>query len=322
MKPPEIPENEAQRLDEFNSLKIADGPEERFERLTRLAKRLFNVPISVISLVGKDFVWIKAQDGFPSVPVTREISFCGHTILSDDVMVVENALLDERFHDNPFVINNPNIRFYAGCPIRSPGGARVGALCVIDDHPRTFVGEDFSILKDLASMVESELATFQAAITDELTQISNRRGFLILGQLILNYARQHDKKLSLAFLDLDRFKAINDTYGHDEGDKVLIDFAEAMKAVFRGSDLFARLGGDEFVVLFNSTSKQDAELIMQRLADYLDKQAQDSDRPYKIEFSSGIVECTPPYDSTLETLLKQSDEIMYQAKKSKHKNRE
>jgi diguanylate cyclase (GGDEF)-like protein len=318
MKSPEIPPNEEQRLKEVHSLTVIhSSPEERFERLTRLAKRLFKVPISVICFIGKDFVWVKPQEEFNLPPVAREFSFCGHSILSEDIMVVENALLDERFHDNPSVVDPPNIRFYVGCPIHSPGGAKVGTLCLLDNQPRAFIEDDMSALKDLALMVESEIADFQVATTDELTQISNRRGFMRLAQMVLDYSVIHQRKLSIAFMDLDKFKQINDQLGHKEGDNALIDFADGMKAVFRGSDLFARLGGDEFVVLFSDSSKEQAEAIIERLRSYLLEQSSLFERPYQIEFSVGIIECVPSQSSSIELLLKQSDEIMYRAKRDK-----
>lgn len=321
MKAPAIPSDERQRLTELRALNVINTPtEERFDRLTRLARRLFNVPISLVSLVEKDYQWFKSADGYKVKSSPRNISFCAHTILQDEVLVIEDALKDERFHDNPLVTGEPYIRFYAGCPLHTPGGARIGSLCLIAHEPRTFSQDDISALRDLAAMAEAELVAFQAATSDELTQITNRRGFMTLGQLILNECLLKQRSASLTFLDLDKFKAINDVLGHREGDRALMDFADAMKVTFRHSDLFARLGGDEFVVLLNGSQQHEAEEQLQTFRHYLQQQAMHLNRRYRLDFSSGVVEFNPHDPHTLEQLLESSDAVMYATKKAKKRS--
>lgn len=323
MKTPEIPADEQHRLRELRGLNILHTPaEERFDRLTRLAKRLFNVPNSVVTLLDDKQLYFKSCDGFDDKPVSRENTFCGHAILRDEVMVVEDARDDERFHDNPMVASAPGIRFYAGCPLRTPAGARVGTLCVFDDEPRSFSAEDSHALRDLASMAEAELVSFQAATSDELTQITNRRGFLTLAQMMLNECQLRGVSASLTFLDLDKFKAINDTLGHREGDRALMDFADAMKVAFRQSDLFARLGGDEFVVLFHDTSPAQAEALLADFGRFLHQQGENLNRRYQLNFSHGVVQFDPQQPQTLEQLLEQSDEVMYRHKQQRRQNRD
>lgn len=323
MKTPEIPADEQHRLRELRGLNILNTPaEERFDRLTRLAKRLFNVPNSVVTLLDDKQLYFKSCEGFDNKPISRENTFCGHAILRDEVMVVEDARDDERFHDNPMVTDVPNIRFYAGCPLHTPGGARVGVLCLFDAEPRSFSPEDSHALRDLASMAEAELVSFQAATSDELTQISNRRGFMTLAQMMLNECELRGMSASLTFLDLDKFKAINDTLGHREGDRALMDFADAMKVAFRNADLFARLGGDEFVVLFHNTPREKAEAMLESFGHYLHEQGKSLERRYQLNFSHGVVEFDPRAPQTLEQLLEQSDEVMYRHKQQRRKNRD
>jgi diguanylate cyclase (GGDEF)-like protein len=318
MKTPEIPENEPQRLNELHALKLLNTPaEERFDRLTRLAKRLFNVSASVVSLLDAEHQWFKSGDGISATQTARDISFCGHAILQDDVMIVEDARQDERFYDNPLVTGEPQIRFYAGCPLRAPNGAKVGTLCILDSKTRPFSEEDIHALRDLASMAESELVSFQAATSDELTQISNRRGFMTLGQMLLQECALRHCFASLAFFDLDRFKQINDDFGHREGDRALMDFADALKISFRQSALFARLGGDEFVVLFIDTNQQQAEARLAAFRSELDRYMQPLDRRYRLDFSVGMVEFDPAQPQPLAALLNHSDGIMYQHKKAR-----
>ena len=319
MKTPDIPADEDQRLREVRALNMLDTPaEERFDRLTRLAKRLFDVQISYVGLLEDDRQWFKSVDGMAFTGTARAVSFCGHTILQNEALVIEDAHEDPRFHDNPLVTANPHIRFYAGCPLRTPNGAKVGTFCIIDDKPRTFSAEDRISLRDLASMAEAELLAFQTATSDELTKITNRRGFKTLSEMLLTESVVQRQYACLAFLDLNKFKQINDTFGHQEGDRALVDFAEALKLSFRRSDLFARLGGDEFVVLLSDTRQSDAERRVTAFRQQLEEVIARLDRPYQLSFSSGIVEFDPAAPLTLDQLLTHSDAIMYQNKKRHH----
>ncbi|MGI9285840.1 MAG: GGDEF domain-containing protein, partial [Pseudomonadales bacterium] len=171
-------------------------------------------------------------------------------------------------------------------------------------------------LQDLASMAERELAAVQLATLDELTGVSNRRGFMMLGQHSLNLCIRQALPASLVFIDLNKFKAVNDEFGHAEGDSVLIAFADQIKSVFRDSDLFARLGGDEFVVLLTNASKDLTADIMARFQQSLDKYNMEANRGYDIAFSYGVVEFSPDKHATVEALLAEGDSLMYEHKKA------
>ena len=317
MKLPDIPQDEQTRLEALRSLDVLDTlPEERFDRLTRMAKRMFGVPIALVSLVDANRQWFKSCIGLNVSETSRDISFCGHAILGGGVFTIPNALEDERFADNPLVLGEPYIRFYAGCPL-ALNGRKLGTLCIIDQKPRSFDKEDVEALKDLASMVERELVAVQMATLDELTNISNRRGFMALAQHSLNLCARQGLPAALVFLDLDKFKPINDKYGHAEGDRVLIAFASHMKGSFRDSDVYARLGGDEFVVLLANTSKQKAEEILQNFKGSLKKSSQEANRGYEITFSYGIVESNPEKHTAIEELMVKGDTLMYEAKRTK-----
>ncbi|WP_412755651.1 GAF domain-containing protein [Legionella longbeachae] len=131
MIPPEKPENEVERLATLYKLHILDTEqEERFDRVTRIACKLFEVPISVISFLEAERQWMKSTQGFDIKEAARKTSFCGHVILSDEIMIVEDATKDKRFFDNPFVLGKPNFRFYLGCPLQV-NGYNVGVFCLI-----------------------------------------------------------------------------------------------------------------------------------------------------------------------------------------------
>ena len=314
-----IPAGEEQRLAALRSMKLLDTPPDpHIDALLRIAQRLFGVGSALVSLIDTDRQWFKARIGTTSLEGPRNISFCGHTILSEDILYVQDALVDERFVDNPAVTGHPHIRFYAGCPLRFVDGSKIGTLCIIDVKPRHFDYKDIQALKDLATTAERELTAVQLATQDDLTNTYNRRGFVLLASHILNICVRQAIPASLAFLDLDNFKQINDKYGHAEGDKVLTSFADQIKKVCREADLFARLGGDEFAILFVNIRKVAADNIFSRFRRILEHYNQESGKEYDISFSYGVVDFEPDKHESIESLLDDGDAQMYKWKK-KHK---
>lgn len=151
---PPIPD-EARRIAQLRSLGVLDSlPEEAFDHITALASAICETPIALISLVDENRQWFKSRVGLDAVQTPREVAFCAHAIHTpDQVMVVENAELDRRFHDNPLVIGHPDIRFYAGAPIVSGDGHALGTVCVIDRRSRTISEAQQSSLQSLAKLV-------------------------------------------------------------------------------------------------------------------------------------------------------------------------
>lgn len=318
MKPPEIPADEQERLKQLRSLAILDTPpEERFDRVTRMAKRLFGVPIALVSMIDENRQWFKSCFGLSVTETDRRISFCGHAILNKGVLVINDATKDKRFFDNPLVTEDPHIRFYAGQPLRTLSGQGLGTLCIIDRVPRDFSEEDIAMLADLAGMVEREIMAVQLAISDELTKISNRRGFLTLTRYSLDVCRREMFPATLIFFDLDKFKEINDTYGHGEGDRALKIFASEMRESFRISDIFARLGGDEFVVLVTNSGSDLIKEIIKRFEYSIKSHCASNNLPYFIDFSYGLVHYDPLKHESIEDMLNEADGVMYENKKSK-----
>jgi diguanylate cyclase (GGDEF)-like protein len=317
---PPTPVNENARLQSLRALNILDtSPEERFDRLTRLAKRLFGVPIALISLVDADRQWFKSCQGLDVRETPRGISFCGHTILGDEVMLVPDATLDERFHDNPLVVGAPGIRFYAGCPLRIPNGSKLGTLCLIDVEPRTLDAADRAALKDLARMAEQEIAAVQLATIDDLTLLSNRRGFLALGQHALSLCARVEQAAELHYFDLDGFKQVNDSYGHAEGDRALRSFASLLTKTFRDSDVVGRLGGDEFAVLITNSGNGAAEAAMKRLQRAVDRLNAKEQRGYELRYSVGKVNYQPVRHGSVEAMMADADQLMYEQKRQKQR---
>ena len=153
-----IPKNEKERLISLHKLGLLDTkPEERFDRITRLATKIFRVPISTLTLVDDKREWFKSCVGLPAREGERAISFCGHALLAEKVFVVQDTKKDKRFFDNPMVVKKPFIRFYAGVPIVSADGSRIGVFCIKDKKPRKFSKSDEEILKNLSAWAELEI---------------------------------------------------------------------------------------------------------------------------------------------------------------------
>ena len=190
----------------------------------------------------------------------------------------------------------------------------MGVFCLIDDRPRSKIEIDNSVVTDLARIVETDLEQLQISITDELTGLSNRRGFLKLAGYLFQKYQRENQIFTLLFFDLDKFKQINDKFGHSEGDKVLKIFANALLQNFRYYDVIARLGGDEFCVFCSGLNQDDVTGIIQRLNDSL-KSAEIKD--YTIEFSVGIIEYNQKKHQTFDDILAQADSQMYVTKKSR-----
>lgn len=317
MKIPDIPPEEERRLRTLKGMDILDSPQEdRFDRLTRIAKRLFDVPIALVSLVDEDRQWFKSCLGLDTLETPRDISFCGHAILGNEIFIVDDTSKDDRFQDNPLVLDEPYIRFYAGCPIKAMDGSKIGTICIIDREPRQLSGEDVQILHDLGALVEREIATLELALLDDLTGITNRRGFMASAKHVLNLSRRQSIPASLIFFDLNDFKMINDKYGHAEGDLALKVFVDYVKSVLRETDIFARIGGDEFVLLLINTSKEMAEQVVGRTKRLLDHYNKKVDRGYDLSFAHGVVDFDPVRHETVDALLADSDSLMYTSKHS------
>jgi len=153
------PEKEDQRLAALQSLKMLDTPpDERFDRLTRMAAAAFDIPVSLVSLVDSRRQWLKSRCGIEVDETPREIAFCAHTILEDDLLIVPDARIDPRFADNPAVAGPPGVRFYAGAPVRTEDGFAVGTFCLIDTRPRSLSARQISLLRDFARLTEREIA--------------------------------------------------------------------------------------------------------------------------------------------------------------------
>jgi len=315
---PAIPLNEAFRLASLRSLEILDSsPEERFDRLTRMARRLFGVPIALISLVDADRLWFKSRVGMNASGTSREGSFCGHAILDDDILFVPDAKLDERFHDSPWVLGEPYARFYAGCPLSLSDANKLGTLCIISTTPRDMDQEDLRLLRDLARIVEQEMAALHAATLCDLTLLPNHRGFLAKGRQALSLCARCNVPSTISYIDLDGLASICERFGPAEADRVLTDFASMLSRTFRGSDVVGRLGSDEFAVLMTNSSEQDSEVALRRLHRLVEVHNRTHARGYAIGFDAGVLAFDAARHASIEALLGDAETLRYVRKRRK-----
>ncbi|CAJ1795203.1 sensor domain-containing diguanylate cyclase [Aeromonas veronii] len=303
------------RLDALRHLQALDSPtEERFIRITRMARNIFDVPIALISFEDNEREWAKPCYGLNIHEPLPNFSFCKHGFLKERIIVIEDATKHPCYYNNPMVIGEPYIRFYAGHSLVITDGLHIGSLCIIDSKPKVFGDKDRSLLSDLALTVESELRAVQMATIDELTGLTNRRGFILQAEQCLQHAFRTKRPLSLLFIDLNKFKSINDIYGHDVGDDALCQAARLINIIFRNADICARLGGDEYVVLLPETNIDNINSINRRVIKAFDEFNKHCSKAYTLSCSIGVVsyDATTPPD--LNLLLRLADEAMYRCK--------
>ena len=271
-------------------------PEESFDRLTRLAAKLTGAPVTFVSLVdaGRDFYKSAIGLGEP-LSTTRQLSgrtFCHHALVAKEALILEDVTQLPVFRDVP-TVDSLGIRAYAGIPLKTEDGEVLGSFCAVDFKPKRWTEWEIEVLIELAHSAMREIrlrkalqdadalnqqlleqvqrvdelnrALSKMATTDPLTGLNNRRAFDHSLELELAVVARRGTPLSLLMLDVDHFKQINDTFGHDAGDKVLVAIAQALSGCARVIDVVARVGGEEFAVILPNTDAQGAHEVAERM---------------------------------------------------------
>ena len=304
MLSPATPANEKQRLQTLRNLKLLDTPpEERFDRVTRLARQVFNTPIALVSLVDADRQWFKSRQGLDAEETPRSISFCGHAILDDKILVVNDATEDQRFCDNPLVCGDPNIRFYAGYPISAPDGNRIGTLCIIDREPRDVSNEQLQLLRELGRMVEEELIAANDSTIDPVTGVSNHNGFLAVADHLLAMCNRTQQPATLLMFQLQNFTEIDQTLGHQDSDAAAVEMAHQLSACFRNSDIVARLTADIYCVLLAGTDLDGVDAPRYRLDEQISRRNRDEENTFQLHVETHAVAYKKGRHADAEALL-------------------
>ena len=347
MKSP-VSHDEQRRLDALNDYQIMDTPaEQAFDDVLMLACAICDVPIALVTLLDTERQWFKARVGFEGTQAPIEGAFCAYAIADEcDVMEVRDTLDDPRFANSGFVTGDPGVRFYAGAPLITPAGVKLGTVCVIDRVPRVLDSRAKAALMALSRQVVSllelrrneaqlramsdaqqikqiQLEGYQKQLTsmnallrqqatlDPLTGLSNRRAFDDVLCEELARTERTGASLALIFVDVDHFKDFNDQFGHISGDQALQQVASVLLAQARPYDQVARYGGEELTLILPNTERAAGMAVAERIRLAI----QDFAWPVgPITVSVGVA--TANNAVTGASLLKRADRALYQAKRA------
>jgi diguanylate cyclase (GGDEF)-like protein len=313
---PEPSAEEAARLLALRSYCVLDtGREGRFDDLTCLAASICETPVSLVSLVDSGRLFFKSEHGLGVREVPdRGDGFCRHAIRQRDIFEIPDTREDARFADHPLVAQSPHVRFYAGAPLVTPDDLALGTLCVIDFRPRRLDARQSDALRILSRQVIAQLELNLQAMRDPLTGLYNRRPLEESLHRELLRARRGGTTVGLMAIDLDRFKQVNDTLGHDAGDAVLRAIARELMACVREEDIVCRAGGEEFVVILPGTNeyalRERAELVRRTI----EREAITTFASrLRVTVSIGLA-LYPGHGASTAALMRAADAALYQAK--------
>ncbi len=306
---PKKPPNEAARLREVYALgELGTRPEDRFDRVTRLAQRLFGVPIAAVTVIDEDSVWFISRQGLDLEMTPRRFSFCNETILGHTSLHVVDATHDLRFSYGPMVKGEPHVRFYAGHPVRGPLGTNLGTLCIMSDEPRELSASEGDSLRDLAEIIEQEIASHHLESMDIVTGLSNRHGFELLVTKALAASRRRNMPATLLYIGLGDLDSTGGAPDSQYEDETLREFARLLEHEFRESDIVARLGMNEFAVLLGDADN--SEIAAQRLLTTIQRRNEASQDAPELRAYVGASFFDPRSEDTFDALLNRADVAM------------
>ena len=316
--------DEQQRLAALYKFGILDTlPEPQFDRLVALAAQFFEMPMASVTFVDEHRQWFKARIGVEASEDPRSSSFCSVAIAQEGVMVVPDAAQDPRVKTFANVTGEPHLRFYAGAPLITSDGHKLGTFCVLDQRPREFSAAQEALLESFAAMAMDELNLRRAvqdlgtmALHDGLTGLPNRAHFRQLMAQACRRADHSGEKVVVGLMDLNRFKLVNDTLGHASGDELLQQVALRLKHAVATSDVVARMSGDEFTLLLTDVrSAGDAANVMERIQRAFEEPFKLRGQEIFVQGSIGL-SSYPNNTHNPEQLLNQADAAMYRIKRA------
>lgn len=315
--PPEITEGEEDRLEELYGLRLLDSASElRFDRYTSLVAGVFGFPIVLISLVDRDRQWFKSKLGWNQTQCPRDISFCGHAINQDSLLVIPDALADPRFAGNPLVTGEPYIRFYAGAVVRGPTGQPLGTLCVLDHLPRHFDEEQCVHSRQFADLIENEIfhradllalkkSIELSAHYDPLTGLPNRRLLMDRLSQLLELAKMDSLQVAVLVFNVTGLRLINQSLGTRGGDELLQQLAERLQDSCPKGGSVARLQADELVLIFPAKSDSQRKEVTQQIHASLERpyRCQRQEHYLRVRIGGSLF---PDQGDTAEALIEQA----------------
>jgi diguanylate cyclase (GGDEF)-like protein len=329
-----IPENESDRLHFLRNLRLDfSAPIPELQKLAEVASVLADTPIALVSLVDAEAQTFAANVGLPGVEGTsRDVAFCAHAIMGSDQLVVSDAEADPRFRDNPLVTGAPDIRSYVGSVLEPEDGVRLGTLCVIDTKARDFSSDvlaqldrlsdaatalllayrDRLALRERLALKEGQQAVLRKkADCDPLTGLLNQAGFRERVEAKLAKARGPE---TLAIVDVDHFKQVNDRWGHPFGDRYLQTIAEGLSKNLGADAVVGRIGGDEFAALLPAESPEAQTTAIDRARTWIRGAAVDLGKPELGRLSIGLCSFAQVPERSFEALYQRADIALYATK--------
>jgi diguanylate cyclase (GGDEF)-like protein len=316
--PPLIqPSNEGARLEALYGSGLTDASNDpAFEAICRLARTISGAAVAMVSLVDRDRVRSKSRVGANFHEISREQSLCARTIASKQgPLLIHDMLADREYTKLDLARGEPSYRFYCGYPLAADDGHNIGALCILDQCPRLLSRDQKTALQDLADLAAQEIKIRSMAVTDPLTGALNRRVLdTMLQQAQARFLRRGEP-FSFVLLDVDNFKHINDSFGHDVGDLVLIELTRTLFQCVRDEDAIFRLGGEEFGVILSGADAPAAKNAAERFR----KEIAAISIPHpteQVRFAASLGVATAQLSRPAsDHLVRDADDAMYEAKR-------
>jgi len=318
-----LPQAELSRLAALHALEALDQPRSyQLDSLAALAAFVCGTPTAVVNLLDADRQVAAAAYGYEPAVVARHDAMCNVSIQSSDVSYTADAATDSRWADNPFVDGTfDRVRLYAAAPLVLSGGEVVGTVCAFSDRSQELTRLQLERLRDIADQAvlilqlrDDAARLSQAATRDHLTGLPNRALFSESLTMAMAKYQRGATTPTVIFCDLDRFKSVNDTYGHAVGDELLRAVANRLVETVRATDLVARLAGDELVILTETPAGAGLTTLLARLRQAFDLPFQLSCGELRVGCSMGHATAEP--GDTPAELLGRADAAMYRAKQA------
>ena len=326
----QAPEQAVQNGEPTQQETLAD----RLGIVTRLARRLFRVPVSLLSLTANGKLRLAAAQGVPSTLLGTEVAFDAATVLNDGPLVVSDTLGYTRFLDHPWVTGRLQVRFYAGTLVLGPDGNVAGVLGVCDRTPNALVEGDLIMLRDLARLVESELkvvalgraqaalveqgeAMRRRSLVDTRTQLWNRHAMFELLDREFHRARREQEAVAVILGEIDAFDTVTRQQGPAGGDSVLVEVTNRIRGIVRRSDTVARFGPDEFLVFLGRCDLENATTLAERMRHRIRKTPiAIGAKQVSVTMTFGVAASEGTTDWTPDTLVRRADEALAEAVKA------
>jgi diguanylate cyclase (GGDEF)-like protein len=304
---------------------------ERLDIITRMARRLFRVPIVLLSLVDEDEIRLAACQGVPSSALGTEIAFDRATLTNDGPLLVTRLLEDARFNKHPWVTGGPRVQYYAGTLVLGSDGEVAGVLSVCDRSPDALAEGDLMLLRDLARLIESELrlaalgqeqAAFESerdaqrrrALIDTRTQLWNRHAMFELLDREFHRARRVHEAVAVVLAEIDGFDAIAKAHGSAAADRVLQEVTSRIRTLVRRSDTVARFGPDEFLVFLGRCDLESAVALAERMRHRIRKGFVNiGSAQLQLTMTFGVAASDESADWTPDSLVRRADEALAEA---------